>query len=239
VGAGPLPAAPRGRLSDSQRYGVGVVAALAAEAAVLAGARVLLSGMGPEAAAQAASRLADEGVAALMVFGVAGGLAPGLKPGDLVCPSEIIDEQGRRYTADGFWRARLLARLPPPWDGTLLTVQAPLLSAADKAAACKRSGAIAVDMESAAVAAVAAAAGLPFLVLRAISDSANDAIPAALAGTVDRYGQPRLSRVLAALLRSPALIAELPRLSRGMNAALSSLRKAARAAGPALSFDQP
>ena len=217
-----------------------MVAALAAEAAVLAGARVLLSGMGPEAAAQAATRLADEGVAALMVFGVAGGLAPGLKPGDLVCPTEIIDEQSRRYAADASWRARLLGRLPqPPRDGALLTVQAPLLSAADKAAACKRSGAIAVDMESAAVAAVAAAAGLPFLVLRAISDSANDAIPVALAGTVDRYGQPRLGRVLATLLRNPALIAELPRLSRGMNAALSSLRQAARAAGPALSFDQP
>ena len=233
------------------RRSVGVVAALTAEAAALGGTRIapgrivesgsglslLVSGMGPEAAAQAALRLVDAGVAALAVFGVAGGLDPRLAPGDLVCPSEILDEQNQRYAAESSWRGHLLARLPlPPQTGALLSVKLPLLSAAEKSAAFKSTGAVAVDMESAAVAAVAASAGLPFLALRAISDAAADAIPVALAATVDRYGRPQAGRVAATLLRKPSLVAGLPKLSGGMNAALQALRQAAQASKPDLAY---
>ena len=53
----------------------------------------------------------------------------------------------------------------------------PLDSPSKKKAAFEVAGAMAVDMESAAVAAIAAAHQLPFVALRVIIDTASDALP--------------------------------------------------------------
>src|SRR5581483_8706198 len=169
VGADPLPPAQRAQslktaaTSAMAPASVGVVVALAAEARALVrrryllgvveqaapGVRVLVCGMGPRAAAEAAATLAQGGVAALAVFGVAGALDPALSPGTLLLPAEVLDEQGRRHATDPAWRARLAARLgSAPDERPLLTVESPLLGPQDKRLALKRWGAPAVDMES-------------------------------------------------------------------------------------------
>jgi hopanoid-associated phosphorylase len=229
----------------------GVVVALASEAATLAravkperlialpdGAALYLSGMGPAAARRAAVALAEAGAVALAVFGVAGALSPHLPNGRLFCPERIMDEEGRNYPADPAWRAGLQRQLAMPVQmaGSLLSVAAPLLTAAAKAAAHQRCGALAVDMESAAVAAVAQHRGLPLLVLRAIVDQHDDAIPPALNGAVDGWGRPRWLNLMAALGRHPALCGELPRLYSRMQTATQALRAAAAAAGPSLGW---
>jgi len=228
---------------------VGVVVALAAEARALVrrryllgvveqaapGVRVLVCGIGPRAAAEAAATLAQGGVAALAVFGVAGALDPALSPGTLLLPAEVLDEQGRRHATDPAWRARLAARLgSAPDERPLLTVESPLLGPQDKRLALQRWGAPAVDMESAAVARIARARRLPFLALRAVADGAGDSIPAPLAAAIDRYGRPRALAMAAALLRHPRLLAELPHLASTMNRASAALRRAVQAAGPTL-----
>jgi hopanoid-associated phosphorylase len=229
-----------------------VVVALAAEAGALVprrvrlgsiepcrpGASLYVCGMGPEAAAAAAQILADKGVRALAVFGVAGALDPRLSPGDLLCPQEVLAEDGRRYTVDSSWRARLGASLRDLdlRGGSLLTVREPLLTPESKDQARLRFGACAVDMESAAVAEVAAARGLPLLVLRAISDGAGDAIPLPLANAIDRWGRPRPGAVALALLLRPQLLLRLPRLAGTMQRATTALRRAASAAGADLAY---
>jgi adenosylhomocysteine nucleosidase len=232
---------------------VGVVVALAAEAQALVrrryllgmveqaapGVRVLVCGMGPRAAADAAATLAQGGVSALAMFGVAGALDEALTPGALLAPAEVLDEQGLRYATDGAWRSRLIARLGATLDERpLLTVEAPLLTPQAKREAQRRFGAIAVDMESAAAARIARARGLPFLVLRAVADAVGDTIPEPLAAAIDRYGRPRALALAGTLLRQPGLIAGLPRLASTMNRASAALRRAVQAAGPALAFER-
>ena len=79
--------------------GLVVVAALRTEYASLVGrvpgATVERCGMGPERVRRWLPRLAELDPDALVVAGVAGGLDPSLRPGDVVVASEVRDEHGR------------------------------------------------------------------------------------------------------------------------------------------------
>ncbi|GGA12500.1 purine and other phosphorylase-like protein, family 1 [Dyella caseinilytica] len=234
---------------------VGVVVALASEAKALTprstqpdsitpladGSALCLSGMGPAAARRAAHALADAGATALAVFGVAGALDECLRSGSLCCPERILDETDHTYAVDSAWHARLhqqlaLTQRPLYTNGSLLSVQTPLLTTTDKTAAYDRFAALAVDMESAAVAEAAYERKLPFVVLRAIVDEAGDTIPAALNNSIDAWGRPRTLRLIAALCRDPSVLADLPRLYSRMQRATQALRAAAEATGPALAW---
>lgn len=243
----------RGLNAGTAVRSTGIVVALATEAATIAarsvkpgaaeladGALLWLGGMGPAAAQYAAEQLADADCAALAVFGVAGALSPHLRNGMLYCPERVLDGNGREYVADAAWRRHLQQLLGPSLhtEGTLLGSASPLLTAAAKTAAHGRFGALAVDMESAAVAAVAHQRGLPFVVLRAIVDEVDDAIPVALNDSVDAWGRPRPLHLVGALARHPSLLGELPRLYSRMQRATRALRTAASAAGPALGWQR-
>jgi adenosylhomocysteine nucleosidase len=232
----------------------GVVVALVSEARALTSLNVQpdmtpladqsalwVCGMGPAAARRAASSLADAGAMALVVFGVAGALNERLSNGALFCPEHILDENGRMHATDPSWRARLQQRLSAaPWplyaNGALLSVQKPLLTTADKTAAATQHAALAVDMESAAVADVADERNLPFVVLRAIVDEVGDTIPTALNNSVDAWGRPRTGKLITALCRHPSVLADLPRLYSRMQRATHALRAAAKAAGSDLAW---
>jgi len=229
---------------------VGIVTALASEASALGSRRLRvrtalaldsgdtlwLSGMGPHAAREGALALIEAGATALLSFGVAGALAPGLRSGTLLCPHCVLDEHGRDFQPDAVWRTSLLRRLAdagtaPVAEGSLLSVSTPLLSAADKSAMRERHQALAVDMESAAIAAVGREHGLPFLALRAIVDERDDLIPGDLHDGIDAWGRPHALRLTAALLRRPHLLAALLKLAMRMGKATRALRRAARSAG--------
>lgn len=232
---------------------VGIVVALAAEAKALArkslpaghavaldnGDLAWLSGMGQQAARQAAEGLISAGATALAAFGVAGALAPGLRSGTLFCPSCIIDERGHDYVPTPAWRTALIQHLratalPTLAEGHLLSLPSPLLCAGDKAAMREHHLAAAVDMESAAVAAVATEHRMPFVVLRAIVDERNDDIPAELHAGVDAWGRALPLRMAATLLRHPSLLSQLPKLASRMNKATHALQAAAASAGRGL-----
>lgn len=229
---------------------VGIVTALASEARALTrrslrvrtalpldhGGALWLSGMGQEAARQGALALIDAGATALVSFGVAGGLAPGLRSGTLFCPSCVLDERSHDYQPDASWRSALIRRLattnlPRVDEGTLLSLPSPLLSVAEKGAMRERHQALAVDMESAAIAAVAGDYRIPFIVLRAIVDEREDNVPAELQASIDAWGRPFAGRLLVTLLRHPSLLTHLPGLATRMNKATHALRAAANVAG--------
>ena len=84
-------------------------------------------------------------------------------------------------------------------------------------------GAVAVDMESSAVAEVAAASHVPFMAIRVIVDSALDAIPASVTAAGET-GQIRIGRLLLGVARSPGDIVALVNLARRYRAAMGSLR---------------
>ena len=164
---------------------------------------VVQSGPGPATAARAAGAAVAAGATALMSLGLAGALEPNLAPGTIVLPAGVVTEDGRETTTDPRWRQALravLARRFAVADGRLLSA-ARVLDVAEKSAAARATGAIACDMESAAIGAAAAAAGIPFVALRVIADRAADRLPSGVATWVDAAGNTRLAPVLAALSR--------------------------------------
>jgi adenosylhomocysteine nucleosidase len=219
---------------------LGVVAALAAEARVFERSMghtavpepvVAVSGIGHLAAASAARSLAALPVGALMTFGLAGGLDPALPAGAVVLPSHVISRNGARIPTCASWRGRLAAALRSSHrvaGGTLLSSTQPIATTADKAVALRDAGAVAVDMESVAVAEIAAAIQLPFIAVRVIVDTAADALPRAVLAAGDN-GNVRTSRLLAGLLRAPGEIAAVLTLSLRYRTAMRSLRDIAAA----------
>ncbi len=228
---------------------LGVVAALSAEARALGrsrragatpanhlalladGSLLAVSGMGGPAAARAAHVLIDAGVAALMTFGMAGGLDPTLAAGSVLLPSEVMARDGTRFATARAWRERLSANLSARCGvlgGILLTSERSIDSSEAKAAAFRDTSAAAVDMESAFVARIAADHQLPFICVRVIVDTAADALPRAVVAA-SRAGGVEIWRLLGGLISAPGDVAGLMRLARRYRSAMRALRLVARA----------
>jgi adenosylhomocysteine nucleosidase len=214
---------------------IGVVTGSRAEARCLSGigGRIICSGADAGRARRESERLAGD-VEGLVSFGLAGALALDLKPGDLLLPNEVIAPDGRRIATDPTWRERLQGLAPEARLDPLLGSNALIESPAAKAALHRASGALALDMESHAVAGAARAAGLAFVVIRAIADPADRALPAAARIALDAEGRVRMLAVAAALLRRPGDLPALLRLAREGAAGLRTLRGVAARAGPGL-----
>lgn len=188
--------------------------------AVGPGVRVLVSGMGAGPAARAGAEVVAERPAALVSVGFCGALAPALRVGDVVAAEAVRDAAtGDRFPAD----PALLAAAPGR-RGEIVSVVRLARTPADRAALAERAGqaALAVDLESAALARAAAGAGVPFLALRAVTDETRHRLPD-LDRLMDAAGRLTPGAGLLYFARRPR---ELPALVR--------LGPAARAAGLAL-----
>ena len=211
---------------------LGIVTGLAKEAACLrrAGAAELLmvraAAGRPEEAAAAARAMAAHGASGLVSFGVAGGLDPSLGAGVIVIASSVIGPDGAAIQAHQPW-VRALLRVDGAFDsGAVFGSDRPVMTALDKRRLFRRHGALAVDMESHAVATAAMDAGIPFVAIRAIGDPAGRSVPrAALAGLMPD-GRTRALPVLAGLLRRPRDFVGVWRLAKETNRALAALRAA-------------
>jgi len=222
---------------------VAIVAALESECASLrlpAGApwHVTQSGPGGERAAAAATRAIAAGARVLVSWGLAGGLDASLAPGVVVIPRRIVAHDGGAFDADPVLHARLigLANELVIEAGDLLTVRTPLESPETKRAARDRHRAVAVDMESAAIARVAAEARVPFVALRVVFDAASDALPAGAEKWLDESGRRRLAPALRAVA-SPAQWGGLMTLIRRYRVASRALDELARTLAHRRVFD--
>jgi adenosylhomocysteine nucleosidase len=207
---------------------LGVVTGLTAEARIGASlGRASAGGGTTEGAARAAVRLVNEGATALLSFGLAGGLAPSLQPGDLVVARTVLTDSGR-FEAD----AAMTRWLGGATVETLFASEAIAATVLEKRALYDRTGAAAIDMESGAVAAVARTRNLPFAVLRAVCDPATADLPPAALAALDAVGSIAILRVLASLARRPAQLPALLRLSAQAAAARAALLRHAGSLAP-------
>lgn len=197
---------------------IGVVVGLTAEARVARswGVPVVVGGGDAAGAAVTAEGMASL-VRALVSFGLAGGLAPDLRAGDLVVPRRVVDGQEAWDTDAG-----LNAALGGCTGHVLQGGGAVLATVAQKQAA-RAAGVDAVDLESAAVARVAARHGLPFAVLRAVCDEAGRDLPLAALVALDAEGRIGGLRVLGAVLRRPWEVPSLIGLGRDAARARAAL----------------
>jgi hopanoid-associated phosphorylase len=215
---------------------LGVVTGMRAEAALVRRHATFVASTGGRlmAADAKASELLARGATALVSFGIAGGLAPELAPGDLVIASAVVVRHTAPIAADPAWCARLAAALPGARCGLVLGGDRILGTATQKAGLFARTGALAVDLESAGVARAAASAGVPFVVLRAIADPATrDLPPAALIGLTPA-GRIALGKILVSLWRDRSQLAQLLQIGRDARAARAALLRGVRQLGAGL-----
>lgn len=199
-----------------------------------------VAGAKPERAAAAAVELIRAGCQGVISYGIAGGLVPGLAAGTIVIADRVLDAQGRALPTDAAWRERLIVRLAHGTGivtGAVAGSDRAIGSPEAKAALARSSGALAVDMESHAVGRSAARLGIPFLVIRAIADTAEHGLPGWLAGVIDAQGRTRIPALVSGLLTHPADLQRLIGLGRATGRALAALRRLALDAGPLFAFD--
>ena len=220
---------------------LGVVTGLASEAACLcvlpAGGRpaVRCAGASSGRAAEIARALVAEGCGALLSFGMAGGLAPGLGAGSVVLAEEIVAPGGRRLPTDPDWREGLRRTVAAEMEvsqGSIAASPQAVATPAEKQALHASSGAVAVDMESHAVAEAADDQAVPFLAVRVIADPAIRRIPAWTLGCVGEDGAVSPVKAMGGLMFRPWDVVTLLQLSADAGDALINLRRVATLAGP-------
>jgi hypothetical protein len=155
----------------------------------------------------------------LVSFGFAGGLATEIVRGTLIIGTEVVREDGSRtwaaasrHLVEQFSAAAeaegLLMR-----QGKLVTSSSIVTDPSRKADLRDLSGACAVDMETVGIAEAAQEAGLPWVAVRAIVDSATDTLPPACLTTLRGDGHVAPARLVRLICRSPLLLQPIVRLA--------------------------
>src|SRR5579884_3559021 len=196
----------------------------------------IATGIGPRPAAQAAQRAfkALPNASLVISAGVAGALSPGLAIGDVVVADRLIaartdDSAPERIVAVAPERVEELSAILleaglAVSTGALLTSRRVLATGAEKRRAREQSGAIAVDMESASIAAEAASEGLPLVCIRTVMDAASeDLATAAFATPEAHFNALRTMRTIAT---APGAILRLPRTMYNLSVAARALADA-------------
>jgi adenosylhomocysteine nucleosidase len=190
----------------------------------------------------------------VLVVGVSGALSQALELGSLLVSERVLQEGGEqlleprvldpeealveaasrlcvasravlisaRQLADTPAEKRRLLELLDARDGNAPILQGPPSGARGVRLA-------AVDLESAAYARAAVEAGVPWLCVRAISDTAEEALPALLNRCRDGGGAVQRGRVARGLLREPRTVPALLSLRQRVRRCAGVLERAAQA----------
>ena len=192
---------------------------------------VAYSGAGPVNAGSAAELLVAEGATRLISWGCAGALSALLRPGDLILPDKLIDAGKVEMVVNSDWLGYTknnLANHVAVYSGSLAESISIVSSSKDKKQVHSVTGAIALDMESLAIAKVAGQYALPFLAIRAIVDPVNMDLPLAISYSLNDRGEVELGRLLFFLFLHPAELPGLIKLGLHFNAAKKTLKSIAK-----------
>ena len=180
-------------------------------------------------------RHARAGVSGFISIGVAGGLSPALKPGDVVVASSVITASRTSQTCRD-WSRLILKAVPGAHHTAVFASDTTITSVSEKKALWTATGAAAVDMESGLTAEIAALYGVPFAVLRVVLDPAQRAIPLSALAGARHDGETDPVAVLKALMKRPGDLLGLLRLAGDTRKASRALRRSRQALGPFLGF---
>jgi len=191
-----------------------------------------ITGIGTAAAIAATEQMLDVfEIDHVVVVGIAGGVGPTVAIGDLVVPEVVLDGDGGPA-----YRPHPLGVHPA--RGTIVTSD----QFGYEDAHIQRfieTGVVALDMETASIAAVCERTGTPWSAFRAISDRGDDdTVDVEVLAMAGADGGGDLKGVLKYLVRKPWKIPHLARLAKGSkqateraaDAAIQAIRHAARSA---------
>ncbi|HEY2246244.1 MAG TPA: phosphorylase [Bradyrhizobium sp.] len=206
-----------------------IVTGLVQEARIAAGPgmAVICSSSDPNQLRALLTTLDPTSIRGVISFGVAGGLDPSLKTGDVVVATEVMAGDTRWLAGLSLTEAQIasiaLGRRRVV-RGLLAGVEELVAARACKAALHSETGAAAVDMESHIAAAYAAEVGIPFAALRVISDPAHRALPVVARRAIKPNGDLDLRQIVGSVVRNPRTLRALVSTGIDFNRALRSLR---------------
>jgi nucleoside phosphorylase len=202
-----------------------VLTGLSDEASIIGPSSDAMTVLCGSAARDNLNQLAPAHTTGLVSFGVSGGLSPRLEVGDLVFATAVTDGTDV-FKADQEWFYRMAGRLTIPHHGARAYSGGEIAgdTPAERHELFLRTHGWTVDDESIAVAKVAASRGIPFAVVRAISDDYLEAIPPAVKHATNPDGSQDVDAVLRALAEDPSQIFDLVKVAFGFGRALGTLR---------------
>jgi adenosylhomocysteine nucleosidase len=205
------------------KAGIAVCFAMAEEAGAfkkLCGETVPLffTGIG-RANAEKATRafLATHTPQLLLTCGFAGGLVPELKIGDVVF--EIPNEGGN----DGYAAVRAGLVKGGAKPGKIVCVDRIATTAKEKQKLREATGAVAAEMESAAVQAICGERGIRCVTVRVISDTANDDLPLDFNKFLNEDKSVDMSKLMMAVAKAPWKMGALMQLQQNTKMAAHQL----------------
>jgi len=221
------------------------VTGLAFEARIVAGPGVtVVCGGGRIQLRRSLEAAIRKGCHGVLSFGIAGGLAPHLKPGACIVARNVIAENAR-YTTDAGWsqslvekvkgrRGSRLAALQDVSFGDIAGSDVPIACTHAKRSLHEKTGAVAVDMESHVAARIAVEHRVPFAAFRVITDPSHRALPPAALAATNVDGGVDFEAIIRSLIQHPEQVPTLLRLALDSWAARRALIPSRRLLGPNL-----
>lgn len=213
-----------------------IVTGLKQEARIAAGPglTVICSSSNPVQLREMMTSFDPKSIRGIVSFGVAGGLNPVLRSGDIVVATEIVAADTRWTTAPELTEniiALPVKRRRTIVAGVLAGVEEVIIGQVGKSTLRAKTGADAVDMESHIAARYAADNDLPFAAVRVISDPSHRALPEITMSAIKPNGNVDMVKVMRGIARNPRSIPLLIHAGRDFNRALRSLKGCRRALG--------
>jgi adenosylhomocysteine nucleosidase len=147
-----------------------------------------------------------------IVTGIAAGLRPQWRPGDLLAPESVVGPAGDERLAADPAMVDLAVQCGAQRAATLVTLPRIARTAAAKRQLAPRADA--ADMESLPLMKHWSRLGIPSLALRVILDPVGMPLTCDFEAAMDEFGQVRPARVLAQLARQPRLLPEIVHVAR-------------------------
>lgn len=185
------------------------------------------------------STINPSGIGAVYSFGVAGGLDPTLKPGDLLLSMRVLMQNpaNNLLLIEQSWESspQLLATYTVmAKNDPALTFRRGIFLGSDLEARDnpetgnqglrEKTGADIIDNESHIAANFAAEHQLPFIAVRAVSDSVNKPLPPAALIALEADGSPDGKAILKSILKNPLQIPALVRTAIDYQKSLDALQ---------------
>jgi hypothetical protein len=158
----------------------------------------------------------------ILLAGLGGALDPTLSVGDIVIDTTDPNIPSPGTSGEGQGEGLFFHR------GKILTSDHMISTIAEKTLRFRETGCIAVDMEATIVRPHLQSAGIPLLHIRAISDTAAEALPERISGWINDVGVPRMAQVTADLAFHPHLIPAMIRIGNNSRIAARHLAQAVR-----------
>ena len=177
-------------------------------------------------------------ITSLIASGIAGGIRKGIHVGDLIIGENVSyckqsDFEGESLHLESSYSCtrelvqlavQLSTRLElRAHSGDVLTVDKVISHAGTKKEIGSRTSCMSVDMESAAIAEVAHAKNMDFVVIRSVSDDVDDDLEIDYDNLITDTGKVKISHLAMNILKNPQQLVNLKRLNKQTKTATRTL----------------